>query len=226
MKLYGHPWSIHTRKALMTIAEKGARVPLTLVMLPKGEHKQPEFLRMHPFGKVPVLDDEGYVLYETRAINAYLDARLEGPALTPLDAKTRARMEQWIHVANAYFTPLAGPMLVELLFRKYLGGDQNRAAIDQGRKGIGATFDVLDKHLSTAPYLAGDSLTLADIYWLPYLDYLVAIGEGAPIEERKHMHAWAKKLLERATWREIAHTGPQPYDGATQDTIEKMYRSA
>jgi len=210
----------------MTIAEKARHVPLVLVMLPKGEHKQPEYLRLHPFGKVPVLDDDGFVLYETRAIDAYLDARLEGPSLTPTDTRARARMEQRIHVTNAYFSPFAGPMLVELLFRKYLGGEQDRAAIERGRTGVGPALDVIDRALASAPYLAGDAFTLADLYWLPYLDYMIEIGEGAPIEERAHVRDWTARMRARATWRAVAHTGPQPYEGATQETIETMYRSA
>ena len=90
MQIYGHPWSINTRKTLMTLAEKGRDVPMKLVMIPKGEQKRPEHLRVHPFGKVPVLDDNGFMLYETRAINAYLDATLGGPSLVPSNVRERA----------------------------------------------------------------------------------------------------------------------------------------
>lgn len=72
MQIYGHPWSVNTRKSLVTLAEKGHHATLSLVMIPKGEQKLPAHLRVHPFGKVPALDDSGFVLYETRAINAYL----------------------------------------------------------------------------------------------------------------------------------------------------------
>ena len=136
MKLFGHPWSINTRKSLATFAEKGHEPTLALVMIPKGEHRLPEFLRVHPFGKVPVLDDDGFVLYETRAINAYLDAALAGPRLVPASARERARMDQWINAADAYFIPFAHPIIVESLFRRYLGGDKNHAAIAAGRTGI------------------------------------------------------------------------------------------
>lgn len=135
MKLFGHPWSINTRKTLATIAEKGHQVPLTLVTLPKGEHERPEHLRVHPFGKVPVIDDDGFVLYETRAINAYIDATLSGPRLVPAAARERARMDQWINIADAYFIPFAHPLIVELLFRRYLGGEQNATLIAAGRTG-------------------------------------------------------------------------------------------
>ena len=77
MKIYGHPWSVHTRRVLMTVAEKGHDAELVLVNLPKGEHKQPEHMARHPFGKVPVLED-GFFLAESGAINRYLDKKLDG----------------------------------------------------------------------------------------------------------------------------------------------------
>jgi glutathione S-transferase len=110
MKLYGHPWSINTRKTLMTLAEKGHQAELVLIMIPKGEQKSIEHLARHPFGKVPVLDDDGFVLYETRAINRYLDQKLGGTALIPGDDRDAARVEQWMNIADSYFIPHAHPL--------------------------------------------------------------------------------------------------------------------
>jgi len=225
MKLYGHPWSINTRKTLATIAEKGHHIPLTLVMIPKGEQKRPEHLRVHPFGKVPVLDDNGFVLYETRAINAYLDAALDGPALVPVDARARARMDQWINTADSYFVPFAHGLIVEVLFRRYLGGTQDPAAIAAARSAIETPLDVIDRALAGTPYLAGDAFTLADIHWMPYLEYLQHTGEGAPIDNRPNLAAWWKRISARPAWQKAARTGPQPYEpGMTAEAVEKLYR--
>jgi glutathione S-transferase len=224
MKLYGHPWSINTRKVLATLAETGTHADLVLVMLPKGEHKRPEHLRLHPFGKVPVLDDGGFVLYETRAINAYIDAKA-GSRLTPATARERARMDQIVGVAEAYFAPHVHPLIVELLFRRFLGGEPNAAAIAAGRAGLATPLDAIDRVLATSPFLAGDTFSLADLHWMPYLDYLSQIGEGGPIEARAHVHAWWTRISARPAWQQTARTGPQPYEpGATQEAIEHGYR--
>src|SRR5262249_25502241 len=113
IKLYGHPWSTNTRKVLMVFAEKGHEPQLEVVVLPKGEHKRPEFLGLHPFAKVPVIDDDGFVLYEARAINRYLETRLSGPSLAPSGTKEAARVEMWLGVAEAYFIPSARQVIVE-----------------------------------------------------------------------------------------------------------------
>lgn len=212
LKVYGHPWSIHTRKALMTLAEKGREAELVVVVLPKGEHMQPEHMARHPFGRVPVLEDDGFVLYETAAINRYLDRRLPGPALTPADAREAARADQWIHVADSYFLPHAAPLLIETLFRRYLGGPQNTAAIEAGRQGIQPALDVVDRALASTPYLAGGSFSLADIHWMPYFEYMVHIGEGEHVTGRKNLNAWWEKVSRRDTWQRVARSGPQPYE--------------
>ena len=94
MNIYGHPWSVNTRKTVMTLAEKGHEANFKPVMIPKGEHKLPEHIALHPFGKVPVPEDDDFVLYETRAINAYLDRKLPGPSLTPSANRDLARFDQ------------------------------------------------------------------------------------------------------------------------------------
>jgi glutathione S-transferase len=223
MKVYGHPWSINTRKTLATLAEKGHQARLELVMIPKGEQKLPRHLALHPWGKVPVLDDDGFILYETRAINRYLDARLEGPALMPRDAREAARVDQWTNVADAYFVPHAHGMIVELLFRPYLGGPRDERAIATGRDGIQLPLDTLDRWLAEHPYLAGPAFSLADIHWMPYLEYLSQIGEGEHVARRRHVDAWWQRISERAAWRQVARTGAQPYQqGMTADVIEAL----
>jgi glutathione S-transferase len=225
MKIYGHPWSINTRKTLMTLAEKGHEAALELVMIPKGEHKKPDYLALSPFGKVPAIDDDGFVLYETRAINAYLDRKLAGPRLSPSDPRAAARLDQWTNVADAYFVPHVGPLIFETLFRRYLGGEQNTLLIENGRKAILPALDAADRWLASHPYFAGDAFSLADIHWMPYIEYLLQIGEGEPIKQRKSFSAWWERVGGRDTWRSVARSGPQPYEpGMTVDVIEKAYR--
>jgi glutathione S-transferase len=226
MKIYGHPWSTNTRKTLMTLAEKGQRAEFVLVMIPKGEQRHPEHLARHPFGKVPVLDDDGFVLYETRAINAYLDRKLGGgAALVPRDDRASARIDQWINVADAYFIPHAQPLLVETIFRRFLGGEQNGRAIAAGREGMQPALDAADRHLESSSYFGSSSLSIADIHWMPYVDYLVQTGQGEPITRRAALAAWWERVSKRDAWQRVARSGPQPYDpGITADVIEKQLR--
>lgn len=225
IKIYGHPWSINARKALLTLAEKGHEGDLVLVMLPLGEHKQPAHLARHPWGKVPVLDHDGFVVFESRAINRYLDDALDGPRLTPASARERALAEQWMNVSDLYFSPHAGALLVESLFRDYLGGDRNEAAITAGRAGIQQPLDLLDRHLAKEPFIAGGAFSLADIHWMPYLEYLLRL-EPDELERRPNVARWWAAVSARPTWTKVGRTGPQPYDPAVRASVLEQLRAA
>ena len=196
-------------------------------MLPKGEHKTASTCACIRSARCPSLDDDGFVLYETRAINAYLDATLIGPApRCRAEPRERARMDQWISVADAYFIPYAHPMIVELLFRRYLGGEQNTAAIAAGARRAWARRSTRSIARSarrrTSPATA---FTLADIHWMPYVDYLHAHRRGRA--DRAARRACARGgARRRATGvaERGAHRPAAVRPGATADAIEQQYR--
>ncbi|MEV0401053.1 glutathione S-transferase N-terminal domain-containing protein [Actinoallomurus sp. NPDC050550] len=107
MRVYGSATSACTHKVLMVFAEKGHEAELVEVDVLRGQDKLPEHVARMPFGEIPVLDDDGFLLYESRAIIRYLDQRLPGPSLTPDDIRLRGLMEQWISVEQSY---VSGPV--------------------------------------------------------------------------------------------------------------------
>ena len=67
--------------------------------------------------------------------------------------------------------------------------------------------------------------SLADVHWLPYIEYLVQIGEGEPVLQREQLAAWWDRVSGRGTWQRVARSGPQPYaEGMTADVIERQFR--
>lgn len=204
MKVYGHPMSTCTRKVLMTLAEKGARADLQMVDIMKGEGHSPEHLARQPFGQVPVFeDDDGWQLYESRAICRYLDAKLPGPALLPADPRQRALAEQWISIEASNFSPAAMKIVWNLFFNKFFGKEPDMAAVEDGRKGVKKAVAVMDKQLTGRNFLVGDGLTLADICFMPYIEYLAAAGEIGLIHESEKVAAWWRRLSDRSTWQHV-----------------------
>jgi glutathione S-transferase len=190
-----------TRKVLTTLAEKGHRADLVLVDLMKGEHKQPEHVARQPFGVIPVFeDDDGFQMYESRAIIRYLDAKLSGPSLTPSDLKARGRMEQWLSVEQSYFSGPVMKVVMEAMFAPMRGATPNQESIQIGREGAAKALDVLDKALAGGEYLAG-AFSLAEISYMPYLEYFAAAGGSDIINERPNVAAWWKRISERPSWQ-------------------------
>lgn len=203
MKIFGHPMSTCTRKVLTTLAEKGVDAEFVLVDLMTGAQKSPEHLARQPFGVVPALDDDGFAMNESRAMIRYIDETAPGKKLTPADAKTRAVMEQWISVEYSYFTPSAMKIISECLFKKMQGAAADESVVEAGRKGVTRAVDVLGKRLSASTYLAGEEFSLADICYMPYIEYLFAAGHGDLIDANPAVSSWWRRIAERPSWMKV-----------------------
>ncbi len=173
IKLWGFSGSTYVRTVRMLLAEKGVtdyeQVPLNVLA---GDPKQPEHLERHPFGKVPVVDIDGFRIIETPAIMRYLDAVLPGKALVPSDPKDAARMDMVISIIDSYgYGALLGGVVAYHLFPDFVGG-KNEAAhhkgLEEGKKAI----DAIMKIKGGSPYLAGATVSVADLYLAPILFYV------------------------------------------------------
>jgi glutathione S-transferase len=190
------------RKVLTTLAEKGHRAEVVLVDLMKGEHKKPEHLARQPFGVIPVFeDDDGFQIYESRAIIRYLDAKLSGPSLVPEDLKERGRMEQWISIEQSNFSPAAMKVVMQVMFAPMRGAQPDQQIIEQGKTDASKALDVLEKALAGREFIAG-SFSLAEITWMPYVDYLIAAGGADLVNNRENVAAWWKRISARPSWQQ------------------------
>jgi glutathione S-transferase len=202
LKIFGHPASTCTRKVLMTCAENDTAYELTTVDFAKGEHKQQPHLSRQPFGQIPAIDDDGFAIYESRAICRYVDEKA-GNKLVPKDLKTRAVMEEWISVETSNFTPHA----MKFIYHHTFGRAQDAAVLESAGKGLETALGVMEARLAKSPFLAGAELTLADVCFMPYIEYAM----GTPVKETfakfPHVSAWWNKVSERPTWQKTAGRG-------------------
>jgi glutathione S-transferase len=197
------------RATLATCIEKKAPYRLSPVI--PGQHKAPAYLAMHPFGRIPTIDDDGFVLYETQAILRYLDATQPGPSLTPADPKAAARMGQVMGVVDWYFfTPNSGMTLAfNRVVAPKLGFPVDDAAAKAAVPNTRHVLGVLAGFLAETPYMAGDKLSLADLHAGTQLDMLSECAEGAEMLEDTPLAPWLERLRARpsfagTTWDGLA----------------------
>ena len=194
MTLWGFNGSTYVRTVKMVLAEKHfsdfTQVPLDVL---KGEPKQPDHLERHPFGKVPVLEHDGFRILETSAIARYLDAVLSGPSLIPATPKDRARMDMVVGVVDSYgYGALLGGVAAYHLFPDFVGGKNEGArqgGIDAGRKVI--EFAMQTKGAS--PFIAGD-LSLADLYLAPICFYLSLTPDAGTLFAADGFAEWWERV--------------------------------
>jgi glutathione S-transferase len=205
MKVYGHPLSSCTRKVLLTLAEKGAQADLVPVDLFVGEHKAAGHMARHPFGVVPVLeDDDGFVLYESRAIIRFLDARFAAPPLTPSAPRELARMDQWLSVDQSYVAPHTRALAVERVLKKHEGRAPDGAVERAAEGALASALAVYDAALRQHGHLAGDAFSLADVSLLPYVASLPMIGAQHLLANLPEVRAWWTRASQRPSWRAVA----------------------
>ena len=198
MKIFGHPLSTCTRKVLMTLAETGTSHELTVIDFAKGEHKAEPYLARQPFGQLPALDDDGFVLYESRAISRYINDKAKGP-LVPTDLRARALTEQWISVETSNFTPHAMKFVYHYIFQR----KQDEAVLSAATEALQKCLTVMERQLATTPHLAGEAFTLADICYMPYIDYVMSTPGKEIFAAFPHVMAWWNRVSERPTWRKV-----------------------
>jgi glutathione S-transferase len=201
MKIYGHPLSSCTRKVLMTLAEKNESAEFQLVDLLTHAQHSAEHLARHPFAVVPVLDDDGFRLFESRAILRYLDARSGESSLTPKSKRDRARMDQWLSVDQSYVAPHLRTLAIERMLRKLDGLAPREELTKAAENSLESAFAILDDALASSEFLAGDSLSLADISLQPYVASLPMVQAPHVIESRPHLKAWHERMSARPSWK-------------------------
>ncbi|HQT66920.1 MAG: glutathione S-transferase [Rhodospirillales bacterium 20-60-12] len=172
MTLWGFDGSTYVRTIKMLLAEKAAtefeQVQLNVLA---GEPKQPDHLKRHPFGKVPVLDHDGLRILETSAIARYLNDILPGKSLVPATPQDRARMDMIIGIIDSYgYGALIGGIAAYHLFPDFVGG-QNPAALRAGLENGRKVLELAMATKGTSPFIAGD-LSLADLYLAPIMFYV------------------------------------------------------
>ena len=199
MKIFGHPMSTCTRKVLMTLAETNTAHDFVLVDFAKGEHKQPPHLARQPFGQVPALQDDDFELYESRAMCRYINDKVGGP-LVPRELRDRARMEQWISVETSNFTAPVMKFVFHHIFKR----EQTPEALATAATQTDATLAILERQLAAQPFIAGGSFTLADICFMPYIEYAMNTPAKDHFANHPHVIAWWSKISERPTWRKVA----------------------
>ena len=200
MKVFGHPLSACTRKVLFTVTEKGAHADFVLVDLLEGAHRRADHLARQPFGRIPVLEDDGFVLYESRAICRYLDRQIEGPALTPPRPRDTARMEQWLSVDQSYVSPNTSALAHERVFKRHRGEEADAGVVARAEEALATAFAVHEQALASSPWLAGDTFSLADVSLLPYVEALELLGASRTLAGLPHLADWRTRASRRPGW--------------------------
>lgn len=197
LTLSGYRYSVYTRAVRMVLAARGLHHAYHEID-PFDPAQAEEMRALHPFGRVPVLDDDAFRLWETQAILDYLDTLGSAPSLIPQGAPARARMRQVMGIADSYvYGSLVRQAVSHAIFLPPEDADSARAmtVIAAGLSGAPVVMAALDEIACEGLVLQPDVLTLADCHLWPMLDYVVMIPEGRDsLTRHDALRAWAAAM--------------------------------
>ncbi|KAH8331781.1 hypothetical protein KR074_011535 [Drosophila pseudoananassae] len=186
--LYGIDGSPPVRSVLLTLNALGLDFEYKIVNLLEKEHLKPEFLKINPLHTVPALDDNGFYLADSHAINSYLVSKYgKDDSLYPKDLQKKAIVDQRLHYDSSVVTGAAKAITAPLFWENKL--EIPKAKIDA----LEAVYKNLNLFLESGDYLAGDHLTIADFSVTAVLTGMVLFLEVDATKYPK-LAAWIQRI--------------------------------
>lgn len=198
IRLYDAVPSSNSDRTKIALHEKGLPYERTTLVLANRDQKRPEFLKLNPYGKVPVIDDDGKILFESCIINEYLDEKYPHPPLMPKDPYLRGRGRVLIDYALNYthepYWALRGEMLKP-------ASERNAAVIEEKHRILRDLLQYLEADLANKPYFLGE-FSLTDIAIVPRALRMEAYG-ALPAPSLPRLNAWLERVKARPSVKQI-----------------------
>jgi glutathione S-transferase len=172
-------------------AEKQVPHQLVVVDMAARRHREQPYLSLNPYGRVPTLEEDGFVLFESTAILNYLEATRPAPPLVPADARGRALVDMHMKLCDLQVTRHAGTVIFP---KRFLPKERwNAAAMAEAKAEIEKHLAILDKQLAGKTYLVAEQFSLAEVCYMPFLDFLPLMEITPPTA----VAVWSARLLAR-----------------------------
>lgn len=197
--VYGIPGSPYVRSVLLGLHEKGSPYRLAVLGQSAFAPRTAEHLARHPFGRIPIFQQGELWLYETQAILRYIDAALPGIALQPQDRYAAARMNQVTGIVDSYVFPhisvgiCAERFFAERFWKRPTDEANIARALPHARTCVAALEQLQGSH----EFLAGDTLSVADLMAAPHLLLFRATPEGRELLRGTSLDPWLTRMGER-----------------------------
>jgi glutathione S-transferase len=200
IKLYDSARSPHARKVRLLAAELGIALDRVALDFQKGELRSPEYLAKNPNGRIPTIEDGGFVLWESPAILKYLAAKRPERGLAPADAAAQAQIDQWLFWWTADPEAAFSRLIWERRVKPFLGKGGNQPnIIADAQASLDRFLPVLDRQLAGKDYVLG-TLSIVDFAIAPVLDIISFVN--VDLGPHANITAWLERLRTRPYWKD------------------------
>jgi glutathione S-transferase len=207
LKLRVFPPSPRAFKVLLVAHHLGIDFELCMVDLTKGEQKSGAFAALNPNMRMPVLEDDGFVLWESNAIVEYLASK--SSHWLPGEARARLAITKWLYWESNHWDPACSIFVFERIVKPFFGmGEPAASELARGETLFRRLAAVLDGQLGERRYLAGDAMTIADL--AVGASFVASEPAGYPMEDFHAIQRWQAELTALPAWRRTAALQQRP----------------
>ncbi|HEX9444948.1 MAG TPA: glutathione S-transferase family protein [Candidatus Binatia bacterium] len=206
IKLYDAVPSSNSDRVKIALHEKGLAFERVTLNLAKRDQKKPEFLKLNPYGKVPVIDDGGNVLFESCIINEYLDEKYPAPPLMPKNPYLRGRGRVLVDYGMNRLHETYFALRNEFFFKKE--GERDAALVAEKQRELRDLLRYLEEALGDRRYFLGD-FSLTDIDLWPRFGRLGDYG-ALPSPDLPRLGAWVERMKARPSIKALEGQKPAP----------------
>ncbi len=198
LKIWGRRDSFNLQKVMWCVAELDLEHDRIDAGGSHGVTDTADYLAMNPNGRVPTIDDDGFVLWESNAIVRYLAAKHGLGSLCPQDPTARAEADRWMEWQSATVGAFMRPLIMTM-FRTQ-PADRDAEAVKTRIAEVGRYWTMLDAHLAARDFVVGDSLTMGDIPMGTYAWRWFSVDAERP--DLPNLKRWYDRLCDRPAYRE------------------------
>ena len=166
----------------------------------KGEHLSAAYAAVNPNKRIPTMEDDGFILWESNAIIQYLASKKPAAGLLPAEGKARAQVNQWQFWDLSSWDPACATIVFERLVKKMLGmGEPDPAKVQEGEQNFNRYAQILNDNLKGRKFVTGNTLTLADFSLGAWLN--MTQPAQFPLGPYEEIKRWQASLMELPAWR-------------------------
>jgi glutathione S-transferase len=205
LTVYGTPLSTYLRTVRLLLEEAGTTYELKGIDIFNGENESAEYLAKNPFGKVPTLEVDGEVIYETAAITEYLNTVIADNKFSPSDPMQSARMRQIMAIIDSYLYPSAiGTIVIQRLIVPSQGGTIDEDKVKNAVAPAQRAAQAIESLTVGTPYLLGSQASIADFYLIPIFIYLSQTPEfDAITAQTPKLRTWWDEVSQLPTVKKV-----------------------
>lgn len=203
VKIYAFPPSPRSFKVLWAAHQFGIDYEFQFVDLFKGDQRKPGYAALNPNARAPVVDDGGYLLWESNAIVEYFASLKPASGAVPQETRARLSIIKWLFWESSHWDQACAIFVFQNLLKRRLSlGEPDAAEIARGNQLFERAAQVLDSELQKHRYVAGDQFTAADLS--VGADMCLAEAAQYPIGPFGGIRRWHNELRSMPSWQKTA----------------------